>query len=212
MSALTLALSRPKRRTLQRLFVALSTLGLLFLLLFSYFNARLSPVLFELSAQKASSLATYTVDSCLSDLLGQEGSLLKMSYDSRGRLSLLTCDTAAANRVRTKVSLAVNAALENEEYTALSVPLGSLFSSPLFAGHGPHVSARIVPLSTARVSLADSFTSAGINQTMFTLACEIEVEVSLISPFCRETRTLFFTCPITQIIIAGDVPQVYLGA
>lgn len=210
-----LFLRAPRKVSLRpkKVFIFLLTLSLVWLLLFSYFNARLAPVLATLGEEAARAAAIFAVDSALSDLLSQtEEDLVSFRYDAQGRLSLLTCDTAMANRLRTAASEAVNRALAEQDTAPLSVPLGSLFRSPLFAGRGPRFTVRVVPLSRAVVTLSDSFTSAGINQTLFSLSCDITVEINTVTPTKQKTSTLFFSCPITQLVIAGDVPQIYVGA
>ena len=200
-----------KSKRVRRVIILSLTLSLVFLLFFSYCNRRLSPIVATLAAEKAKAAAVSAVDRALATVLEAEGEIVKTEFDTRGRLTLLTCNTAAANRIRTVASEAVNAALTDEEITKISVPIGSLFDAPLFAGRGPRLSARICPLSYATVTISDAFTSAGVNQTLFTLSCEISVEINTITPLSQSPSTLFFSCPITQIVIAGDVPQVYVG-
>ncbi|MBP3685498.1 MAG: sporulation protein YunB [Clostridia bacterium] len=204
-------LTHTERIRLRRGAILLFTLGLLFLLCVSYFNARLAPIVAELAVEKARALAIGAVDQALEETLSSTEELIRPGYDDRGRLSILTCDSAAANRLRTAASKAVNSALSEAEYGTLSVPLGSLLDSPFLVGRGPKISARVLPLSNAVVTLSDSFTSAGINQTLFSLSVNVSVEISVVMPLKSHAATLDFSCPVTQLIIAGDVPQVYLG-
>ncbi len=200
-----------RKQGLRRLLCVCFTLFLLSALLLSYFLNRLSPALYDMALQEAKNRAVYAVDTALKELLSEGESPVKTNFDARGRLTLITCDSALNGRIRFAASEAIGRLLEGDSST-IRIPLGSLLDSPLTMGRGPKISVHVVPLSTAVVRLKDSFTTAGINQTLFTLSCEITVEISLVAALDRKTDTLVLSSPVTQMVIAGDVPEVYVGA
>ncbi len=180
------------------------------LLLLTLINARLSPIVASLGREKAMQIAVCAIDEALTQTLGDAETLFSVCTDATGKATLISCDTAAANRLRSKASEAINRALNEKDATAFQIPLGNLFSAPLFSGRGPKINACILPLSVATVTLSDDFLSAGINQTLFTLSCDVTVTVRLVTPLSREKITLNLSCPVSQFLIPGNVPGVYV--
>ena len=200
-----------RTRVIRKLVGALLIALILFLMLFSYFDLRLKPVLGVIAEEETRKLAARAADRAAEEVFAAfSGKLVHCSYDERGQLVLLSCDTAAANRLRTALSEQVMQALKEEEYASFRVPVGNLLQGEIFSGHGPGVEVRVVPVSAAEVELQDDFSTAGINQTLFTLSAKVTVHVGLLMPLKQEDKTFTVTCPLIEMVISGDVPEVYL--
>ncbi|MFR4392975.1 MAG: sporulation protein YunB [Ruminococcus callidus] len=57
-----------------------------------------------------------------------------------------------------------------------------------FAGHGPQVSVRLLPVGHASVKLISALESAGVNQTCHTIRAEITAEIRAAIPIFRGNR------------------------
>lgn len=193
--------------------VVFVTALLLFALFFAYVDLRLRPVLVVVARHEAEILSERAVNAACQEVFGKvESPFVRASYDDRGRLTLVSSDTAQVNRLRADLSESILAHLQGEGYTTFTVPLGNLTDVELFSGRGPGLSVRFVPVSSAHVEIRDAFSSAGVNQTLFSLTAEVEIGVELVAPFYRDETVLQLSCPLTQMIIAGEVPEVYIGA
>lgn len=202
----TLRLTRKKSKLRGFLILSLALLLLLAVLL----NARLTPLVSKFGLEKVRSLSIAAVDEALLRTFNNTQELFTIHRDAIGQITFLACDTEAVNRLRALLAETINSALQSKEETTFSIPLGNLFSAPLLAGKGPSVTAHLTPLSSALVTLTDSFREAGINQTLFTLSCNVEVRVRLICPLAQNSETFSLSCPIAQILLPGSVPDVYV--
>lgn len=196
-----------------RLGVLLLSLLLLCLLIFSYFHHRLAPLLLGVAESRAYVLFEEATSRALLLSLDSAGTpFIHCTYDDAGRLSLITCDSARIGRLRAELGRTLLDELSRERYTEFDVPLGNLIGSGLFFGKGPALTVRFVPASSVTVDLADEFLSAGINQTMFSLSAVVTLRACLLLYGYTHEVTLTLSLPLEQIVLSGQVPQVYLSA
>ena len=80
----------------------------------------------------------------------------------------------------------------------------------IFAGRGPHVSVRLLPVGHASVKLISTIESAGINQTCHTIRAEVTAEVQTAIPFAQTTTKTTYACLLSETLIVGTVPDSYM--
>ena len=71
---------------------------------------------------------------------------------------------------------------------------------------------RLSPVGNAQVELLSRFTDAGVNQTCHQLVLEVDVTVSVLLPGAVAYRHLAQEAILSETIIVGKIPQVYLSA
>ena len=102
---------------------------------------------------------------------------------------------------------------ESEEtlrrYGELSIPVGTLTGSSLLAGRGPSIHVRMQAVGSAKASLRNAFTSAGINQTRHQVLLDVSVTMSILLPGFITDAQVTSEIAVAETVIVGGVPNTY---
>ncbi len=97
------------------------------------------------------------------------------------------------------------------EERTFSVPMGNIFYSELFAGRGPVLNIKTVPLTTLSCDTVNEFESVGINHTIHKLGLIFKISFKAATPFATTEFETVFEITLCESIIIGDVPDVYVS-
>lgn len=172
-------------------------------------------------APMAEQLLTTQVDNQASDAIN-EAIQLEMSetpYDdlviiekgSGGTVTAVRTDIAAVNRLKTAILKRVDQQLENLSTEELGVPIGSVILPELFSGRGPDIPVRVIAVRASDASFLNSFTAAGINQTLHRITIEVEVEITILTWTGTQNVTVETSVLAAETVIVGTVPTTYFG-
>ena len=121
-------------------------------------------------------------------------------------------DTRYINQFTSRVSLAVERKLEELGREHVTIPFSRIMGIEILGGYGPDSKIRIVPAGySIPPQLEDSFSSAGINQTRHKIYLKLSAKFKLIIPFCSKDIDVTADIPVTEVVIVGQVPEVYVG-
>lgn len=185
-----------------------------FWLVFWILNARLGPVVAEMSKARATNLATRAISNAVYERVGDQlalDQLLHTEKDKDGQIVYLQINTAQANKLAAEASLAVHEALKDLSSGSVYSPRTD-FGTQLFAGRGPKIPVRIVPVGAVESFVQEEFLAQGINQTSYKLYIIVTATVSIAVPLVRTQSTVQANIPVASVIIPGAVPQVYLDS
>lgn len=131
-------------------------------------------------------------------------------YDTSGNVTAVETMTQNVNAMQSAMLTKVQDRLDACRDVTLEVSLGTATGVWLFAGRGPHVSVRLMPIGNASVKLISALESAGVNQTCHTIRAEVTAEIQAAIPFSQTTAQVHYSCLITETVIVGSVPESYL--
>ena len=94
---------------------------------------------------------------------------------------------------------------------ALSVPLGTLTGQPLLSGVGPSVRVRVDSVGEVTADYANSFTAAGVNQTLHRVCLDINATVRLFLPGEILPVSVASSVCVAETVIVGETPDTYLN-
>ncbi len=137
--------------------------------------------------------------------------LMTIHKDSEGRIVLMQPNTVMINRMMAETLLCVEEGFINLERQTLSIPSGQMTGSKIFAGYGPEIKVRMVPVGKINVEMNHQFEDAGINQTHHLISLTVKGSIKVIVPFNDEEVDITMKIPITENIVVGQVPDTYLG-
>lgn len=100
------------------------------------------------------------------------------------------------------------AALDSE---SLGVPLGTLTGQPLLSGAGPRVRVSVDSVGEVTADYANSFTSAGVNQTLHRVCLDIHATVRLFLPGEVLPVSVSSSVCVAETVIVGETPDTYLN-
>lgn len=178
-------------------------------------NGRLRPVLEAKASSQATNLMEQAidiaVDNCLQENDMTYGDFVTIMTDSAGKVTSLTSNTAANSRFKRQVVEAVTRQLSSLDSDALGVPLGTLTGQPLLLGAGPSVRVKVDSVGDVTADYANSFTSAGVNQTLHRVCLEITATVHLFLPGEILPLSVNSSVCVAETVIVGETPDTYLN-
>lgn len=191
--------------------IALAAVGILLHTL----NGRLRPVLEAEARSQATNLMTQTiaaaVDNCLQENHMDYGDFVRLEKDGAGKVTSITSNTAANSRFKRQVTEAIVRQLGTLDSDALGVPLGTLTGQPLLSGAGPRVRVRVDSVGEVTADYANSFTSAGVNQTLHQVCLDITATVYLFLPGEVLPVSVHSSVCVAETVIVGETPDTYLN-
>ncbi len=185
---------------------------LLFLLLRT--DRAVRPNLEAICASETKRYATQVLADSVGEVLSrhpyQYSDFATLLYDDSGNVTAVETMTEQVNRLQSAMLQSVQEHLTRCRDAELTVSLGTATGVWLFAGKGPEISVRLMPIGTASVKLVSELASAGINQTCHTIRAEVTAEMQAAIPFSRTTAEVTYTCLLSETVIVGTVPESYL--
>lgn len=187
---------------------------LLLLLLFFIIHRTITPVFFNLAEVEVQNIVNEVINQAVNreveKLLYQD--IVSYIYNEQGEIVLIQPNIGYINKFTTQLSLAIQKELQGIGRETVSVPISRILGIDLLAAYGPELKMRIIPAGyTVPPRLVDSFSSAGINQTRHKIYLTLSARVKLIVPFKSRSIDVQADVPVTEVVILGRVPQVYVG-
>ena len=164
----------------------------------------------EFMTRNAVNEAVYSsIKEIFSENAGYEG-LMELNRDENGRVDLIRVNPARLNKLAAGISEKVRIKLSRLGKIKISVPAGAIFGNSIFAGMGPRVYVKMLPAGSIETDYRSEFSSAGINQTRYTIYLTVKTRIGIVAPLLRKQTEIATVIPLAETIIVGNVPRVYL--
>jgi len=173
----------------------------------------LTRVVLSLAQAQARALAVRILNEAAAELLSTGevtyDSLMHVTSDGSGQVRLIQANTPEMNRLAARVSLLSQEKLQGTKDQAVRVPLGSALGLTLFAGAGPKIEVRILPVGSVHAEFHTDFQTAGINQTRHRITLMLTAQVQLVIPTGAQTVEAVTQVAMAESIIVGEVPETF---
>lgn len=173
----------------------------------------LTRVVLSLAQAQARAMAVRILNEAATELLSSGGvtydSLMHVTADEGGQVRLIQANTPEMNRLAAQVSLLAQSKLQETRDQAVKVPLGSALGLTLFAGAGPKIEVRILPVGSVHAEFHTDFQTAGINQTRHRVSLMLTAQVQLVIPTGAQTVAATTQVAMAESIIVGEVPDTF---
>lgn len=173
----------------------------------------LTKVVLSLAQAQARAMAVRILNEAAAELLSTGGvtydSLMHVTADGSGQVRLIQANTPEMNRLAAQVSLLAQEKLQGTKDQAVRVPLGSAVGLTLFAGAGPKIEVRILPVGSVHAEFHTDFQTAGINQTRHRVSLALTAQVQLVIPTGAKTVEATTQVAMAESIIVGEVPETF---
>ena len=198
-------------KTRRRRIILFIILPLVITSLIIFFYSGISNNFIELSQEEVYSACFNLINSVISDKISEIGTenIIDYKYDNNGAIIAVNANVVAMNILNTKIAEEIVDKLSKLDNLYVKIPLGSFFSSNIFAAVGPDIPIRILPLSIVHTEYSTEFTSTGINQTQHKIFIKINCTVGVLSSLSSRTQEINIEIPIAETIIIGNVPQTF---
>lgn len=190
--------------------VALFLIGLVVLL-----HVNVTGILKSVSEASMRSITTVAVNDAiyytLSDQIRYED-LVTIGRDGEGNIRSITSNSFQINRIARDTAYMSQQNLTRMSEDGIEIPLGAFTGIEAWAGFGPRIKVKIIPISNVSCRFVSRFEGAGINQTKHSIYLEIVADISIIMPSGTSNFASLTEVLISESIIAGTVPDTYLQA
>ena len=145
----------------------------------------------------------------LSDELRYED-LVSVERDTQGNIVAVTANALKINKIARDTASISQSNLKNLSLNGIPIPLGALTGIEAFAGLGPQIPFRIIPVSSVSCDFSSVFESVGINQTKHSIYLNVIADISIVMPSRTENFAVITEILVGEFVIVGNVPDTYL--
>lgn len=201
-----------KRRNSKRinLFLRISAILIILLFLATYAQKSIFPYIISCSEYKLRAEVASIVNDAIKKSF--DGSLeydrvADVVRDSKGNIISIKTNTAVLNSISAIISGYIQERLASMNEDKLSLPVGAILGSSLFAGSGPEVYVKIRPYGNVETRFRSELTSAGWNSTRHSIVLEVTTKFGIIVPLTEKKFEMTTDIPIVETVIkdAADV-------
>ena len=202
-----------RQRRKRRLLCILLAILLLAVLLFIHFQRNVTRVLISISEATMRASTTVAVNDAvyytLSDEIRYED-LVTITRDKEGEIVAVAANPLKINKIARDTASISQSNLKNLSLNGIPVPLGALTGIEAFAGLGPSIHFRIIPVSSVSCGFSSKFESVGINQTKHSIYLNVIADISIVMPSRTENFAVVTDILVGESVIVGSIPDTYL--
>ena len=202
-----------RKKVKRRLLTILFALALAALLLFIYFQRNVTRVLISISEATMRASTTVAVNDAvyytLSDEIRYED-LVTIQRNESGNIVAVAANPLKINKIARDTASISQSNLKNLSLNGIPVPLGALTGIEAFAGLGPSIHFRIIPVSSVSCGFSSTFESVGINQTKHSIYLNVIADISIVMPSRTENFAVTTDVLVGESVIVGHIPDAYL--
>ena len=179
-----------------------------------YFKYFISEQIYKYSQDCAYSYCTESINSAVMETLNNQvkyNELIQVEKNSNGNIVLISANSHKVNYISREIARLTETQLVKKISGGVPVPIFAFTGIGLVSGLGGNVNVKTLNVSSVICEFNSKFTSVGINQTLHSIYVEIKNEVRFSIPFQNRTESFVSSVLITETVLIGSVPDVYLN-
>ncbi len=197
----------------RRAVISVLAMLLLLVVLAVVLLARLRPMIRPIAVARAKSIATRSINAAVDQVLAIDSisyeSLISLETDSENRVTALKTNTALINKLKAELTSVISDRVSRLDSATISIPIGSVIGGELLSGVGPRIYIDLVPVGYAETDIVNTFSAAGINQTIHQILLEVTVTIGIVMPAYTEYATVSTSIVLGESVLLGNVPDNY---
>ncbi len=198
---------------LRRFFRAIALLVVLSVAMIFFFRARYRNTIQALAQvqvkNSTSDLINDAIDRQIETGNIQYDRIVYFEKDLNGKITAVKTNMSEVNRLKTDILNLINNEILALDTSDLGIPLGSLVFTEFFSGRGPEIPVSILSIRNSDAAFHNTFTEAGINQTLQQLTMDISVDVTVLVLGRTESFTVSSQVVVAETVIVGQVPDTF---
>lgn len=180
---------------------------------FVIFAYMINPVIMDTVELKSKALATRAMNSSIGDVVMNSivhDDLVNIVSDEFGNISMIQANSLEINNLSKDLAQTCEVRIEEYGKSGVTIPIGTFTGIPVLVGRGPRIKVKMTPIGSVRCKFVSHFESAGINQTVHKIYVNITANVGVVMPLSSRSFTAEQEVLISESVIVGQVPEVYL--
>ena len=201
------------RVTKGKIFAVLFFLLVLGVGVFLYFQRNVTRVLLAISEATMRASTTVAVNDAVYYTLNDEmryEDLVTVTRNDAGEIVSFAANPLKINKIARDTASISQSNLKNLSLNGIPIPLGALTGIEAFAGLGPRVHFRIIPVSSVSCAFSSVFESVGINQTKHSIYLNVIADISIVMPANTKNFAVSTQILVGEYVIVGTVPDTFL--
>ena len=186
---------------------------LIIIIIFLLFKNGFNTIIADTIELKSKALATKAMNSAIADVVINSivyEDLVNIITDELGNISMIQANALEINNLSKDLAQTTEIKIEEYGRSGVKIPIGSFTGIPFFVGRGPNIKLKVNPIGAVNCSFLSQFETAGINQTNHKIYLKISADVGVVLPLLSTKYNTTRQVLISESIIVGQVPEVYL--
>jgi sporulation protein YunB len=185
---------------------------IVFSVFFLIFNSQIRPVIASITANEAKIKSVNTINDAVMAELNKDNisydDLITVERGSNETVLAITTNMVKMNELKAKIISDIQDILNNDTYSTVWVPIGTLIGGDFFHGKGPKIALKASLSGNVTAEFNSTLTSAGINQTKHQIYLDISTNIYSFLPGFDTTTEVKTNILVAETVIVGSVPQV----
>lgn len=171
----------------------------------------INPIIDKLCINEAQNIATTIANRQATNIMQNYSydDLITVVRDKDNNITMIQANTKTINGIISEIPIKILDDFKDNSNSNIYIYLGSLLGLKTFSGAGPKITAKIANTSNIKTTLKSEFTSAGINQTLHRIYLEINLDVSILTPYNSINTNITDEVLLAESVIIGNVPSSY---
>ena len=177
------------------------------------FGLLINPVLIGTIEIRTKSVSTKAINAAVGDVVKNGvvyDDLINIVTDELGNITMIQANPIEINKLSKDLAQTTEKLIDDFGELGIEIPIGSFSGIPILAGVGPNVNLKVAPIGAVSCKFISKFEQAGINQTIHRIYININANVGIVMPLYTKKFTSNQEVLISESIIVGSVPEVYL--
>lgn len=178
-------------------------------------RCRYEPELSALAVTQVQNVTANIINEAVDEQLKQGklryDKLIHMEKAPDGTVTALSTDMFEINSLKSELLELLSERITEVSHEELSIPLGSVVLPLLFSGQGPMIPVRYVAIRSSDAKFQNSFSQAGINQTLHQIDLLVDISVTVMLPTGTMDVSVSTDMTVAQTVIVGEVPQTVIS-
>jgi len=186
----------------------------IFLFAFNKIETNFQPIVKALATAKVKNHIMKTIDYSISkipDTYTDYSNICQIHKNPSGEIISITLNTNAVKNIKSKLSKTIVQNISQLHSEELNIPIGNLTNTYILSGRGPKIPIKIIITSSPDIHIESYFEDAGINQTKHKISIFTNIEAQIILPYETMIKKVTYESLLSETIIVGKVPNVYIS-
>lgn len=160
----------------------------------------------------ASNVGISVINQAVNNIISNNPQYDKFTYiicNSENKVTAAESNTVLMNSFKSQLTQEIVRLLEENPRHTVLIPLANIWGVAFFSNRGFEIPIIFMPISDIKTNFYDELKNSGINNTKHSLNINVEITLNIVGYFSQKQRVVATTVPVSETIIAGDVPSYY---
>ena len=168
-------------------------------------------VLESLCRDKAKSKAVIISNNKATEVMNryEYENIMTIHRDANNNIQMISADIITINKIISDVAVEIQKEINSQGEDNISLKLGMLTGTTLFASVGPSIPVKISTIGDVKTSYTSEFIDSGVNQTLHRVYLNVITTISIVTPYNTIEEPIENQVILIENVIVGEVPESY---